>query len=418
MTARANVLARDTPYCRTVAPAAARAVSARTVDAFTVALDSDLSSLEPVWRAFQETADCTVFQTFEWLSAWQHHIGARAGVVPHIVTVRDANGTLLSILPLASAQRGPLRELVWLGSELCDYNAPLVAAGFAQQLDAATFAALWRRIVQAVQMRARCDIVRLEKMPATIGAQPNPMLALPTVLNPSGCYATKLGASWDKFYEAKRSAATRARDRSKRKRLAAHGQIQFATAADASEALSTLQVLIEQKSAAFARRGIGNIFSRAGYTEFYRDLATDPQTRSLVHISALRVGDTVAATNFALTFKERYYYVLSSYTDGEMARLGPGAAHLHELFRYAIERGFGVFDFTIGDEPYKRDWCDRAEPLYDMVAVISWRGLAAATPLLAFSRLKRAIKQNPRLWSLFSKARALVVSRKRPRGRV
>ncbi len=75
-------------------------------------------------------------------------------------------------------------------------------------------------------------------------------------------------------------------------------------------------------------------------------------------MSRLDVGPTLAAANYGLIFRGRYYHVLASYDDGPVSRFGPGAAHLHDLMRYAIEHGCNEFDFTIGDEPYKHDWCD------------------------------------------------------------
>jgi CelD/BcsL family acetyltransferase involved in cellulose biosynthesis len=102
--------------------------------------------------------------------------------------------------------------------------------------------------------------------------------------------------------------------------------------------------------------------------------------------------------------------VLASYTDNELSRRGPGAAHLNDLLRYAIERGLSVFDFTIGDERYKRDWCDEVQPLHDYVAVTSWRGMATAGPAILLTRLKRTIKQTPMLWAMVVKARALMAS--------
>ncbi len=107
---------------------------------------------------------------------------------------------------------------------------------------------------------------------------------------------------------------------------------------------------MRQKSAVFAERGIDNIFMRPGYAEFYRAVATDPRFNRIVHVSKLEVGAETAAVNLALVFRGRYYYVLSSYTEGQLARLGPGAIHLRELMRYAIDRGIAFFDFTIGDE--------------------------------------------------------------------
>ena len=369
----------------------------------------DLAAVESTWRGFQQHADCTAFQTYQWLSAWQRHIGARNGVVPAIVVARDADGAVLCILPLATRPAGIARELSWLGAELCDYNAPLLAPDFSARVDAAKFMMLWQRALELLQQhpRLRFDMVRLEKMPETIRGQQNPLLALPATLHPSGCYATPLAQSWDAFYAAKRSPSTRRRDRTKRNRLAELGEIEFATPATPSGALEALSVLVAQKSAFFAQRGIPNIFTRPGYVDFYRDFASNPQCAGLVHVSELKVGPQIVAANFALTFGGRYYYVLSSYTDGELARLGPGAVHLHELMRYAIEHHFTMFDFTVGDERYKLDWCDGARPLYDHMSVATWRGALIAAPALLLKKLKRKIKQTPLLWAAFSKARSL-----------
>jgi CelD/BcsL family acetyltransferase involved in cellulose biosynthesis len=99
---------------------------------------------------------------------------------------------------------------------------------------------------------------------------------------------------------------------------------------------------------------------------------------------------------------------LASYDDGEVSRFGPGAAHLHDLMRWAIEHDLRVFDFTIGDEPYKRDWCDTEVKLYDFIAGVTRRGALVAAAMSAVARLKRSIKQTPLLWSLFSKVREIV----------
>ena len=91
--------------------------------------------------------------------------------------------------------------------------------------------------------------------------------------------------------------------------------------------------------------GVGNLFARPGYAEFFRALATDPATRHLVHVSRLDVGATAAAVNLGLTYRDCYYHLLASYDDGELSRFGPGAAHLHDLLHQAIDRGFKRFRF-------------------------------------------------------------------------
>ena len=394
----------------------APAPHARVVDEdIELTLFGDLAAVEPVWRSLQKDAVCTPFQTYEWLSAWQRHVGARTGAGPCIVVARDSNGAPLFILPLAVCTSGFARELIWLGSDLCDYNAPIFAKDAAERLRGADFAAIYKKIIRLLQSepRGRHDLVRLDKMPPIVGGGPNPMLSLPTTLNPSGSYVTPLLGSWDEFYKAKRSSSTRRRDRSKRNHLAEAGEVRFVTAQDSAAAIDTFAVLVEQKSKTFARHGIANLFARPGYLDFYRDLAADPATRDFVHISQLKVGDQIVAANLGLVFGRRYYHVLASYADGPLSHWGPGAAHLNDLLAYAIERKCEAFDFTIGDERYKRDWCDDVQPLYDHVAVASWRGALVAGPRLAKHRVKRTIKQTPALWAIVVKVRALVARSRR-----
>jgi len=377
-----------------------------------IAVYEDLSAIEQDWRAFEPHADCTVFQSFDWLATWQRLIGVRNGVQPAIVVGRDGAGTIQFVFPLAVRSAGFARELTWLGTELCDYNAPLLAAAFSARIDARRFLALWGNIARCLQdnPRLRYDFIDLEKMPETVGAQQNPMRHLGGTITPSGAYLTHLTGDWESFYVAKRSSATRRRDRTKRKRLAELGEVKLVNPAGDSETLSALDTLMVQKARSFARMGVGNLFAKPGYAEFYRALATDPATRHLVHVSRLDVGATIAAVNLGLTYRGCYYHLLASYDDGEVSRYGPGAAHLHDLMHYAIDCGLRVFDFTIGDERYKRDWCDTELKLYDFISAATWRGALIAMPMLAAQRLKRRIKQSPVLWNTFSAGRAFIGS--------
>src|SRR6185295_1599771 len=196
--------------------------------------------------------------------------------------------------------------------------------------------------------RLRFDLIDLQKMPEQVGGQRNPFLDLPVLAHPSGAYVATLGSDWDEFYAAKRSSSTRKRERRQFKHLAEHGEIRFVDVEERDDIARTLDTLLDQKSRAFARMGVRNMFARPGYREFYLDVATDLNVRALTHISRLDVGAIPAAANLGLRFRNSYYLVLSSYHDGEIARFGPGRAHLHELLRRAIERGFERFDFTVG----------------------------------------------------------------------
>ena len=189
-------------------------------------------------------------------------------------------------------------------------------------------------------------------------------------------------------------------------RLAEIGEVRFVNPKSPDEITSTVDILIAQKSRQFVKMGVANIFARPGHSEFFRSIAAS--NRPLVHVSRLDVGTTPAAANLGLTFRGCYYHLLASYDDGDVSRFGPGSAHMHELLRYAIERKCGVFDFTIGDERYKRDWCDTKLNLYDCVEAFSVRGACVAAPLMLVGSLKRWIKTTPALWSMVEKVRGAV----------
>jgi CelD/BcsL family acetyltransferase involved in cellulose biosynthesis len=314
---------------------------------------------------------------------------------------------LLFIIPLAVIP-GVVRRLTFLGEKLCDYNAPLLAPDFSEAMTSTGFRDLWAQICRVIQSRPqyRHDLIELTKMPTVVGGQNNPFMALDVRLHPSGAHLTHLQGSWDEFYQAKRSSATRRRDRSKRKRLGELGEVKFVTPPDVDDIAATLTTLVEQKSRAFTRMGVPNIFTPAGHREFYRDLATNSRSRALVHISRLDVGSIAAAVNLGLVFRGVYYHVLASYDDGEVSRYGPGAAHLRDLLSFAIARGCRSFDFTIGDESYKLEWSDTLLELYDHVTPATPRGWPLAAWTRSRRHLKRAIKQNPALWALVSRLRA------------
>jgi CelD/BcsL family acetyltransferase involved in cellulose biosynthesis len=128
-----------------------------------------------------------------------------------------------------------------------------------------------------------------------------------------------------------------------------------------------MDILIRQKRESYGRIQAQDIFLRAGYREFFKAISVEPALRHMVHVSRLDVGVQPVATGFGLCFKSRYYLILSSYEDNHLALYSPGRAHLCDMLRWAIARQCKLFDFTIGDEPYKREWSDIELQLFDLL---------------------------------------------------
>ena len=77
-----------------------------------------MEAVERSWKSFEEYADCTVFQSFDWLFEWQKHVGIRADVTPVIVTASTDRGDPLIILPFGYIYVFFWVALAWLLGKL------------------------------------------------------------------------------------------------------------------------------------------------------------------------------------------------------------------------------------------------------------------------------------------------------------
>lgn len=233
--------------------------------------------------------------------------------------------------------------------------------------------------------------------------QINPMVSSFSMLHPSGAHSARLVPDWQAFYISKTSGDNRRRDRARRRQLEEQGEVRFLTASDRAESDAALDVLFDYKGSSLERMGARNIVASARHQEFFRTVAIS----DAVHVSRLDVGGHCVAVNLGMMTRGCYYHILTTF-DHNLRRFGPGAMHLRELMRYAIEHNCAVFDFTVGDEQFKRDWADTHLALYDHVRAVSFVGHIAAFRLVTWRRLKRHIKQSPRFWSFAVTVRRLL----------
>ena len=373
---------------------------------FAIEVSSREAAVAEAWAELEPHG--APFQRRAWVLPWRRVLAPAFAATPLNVTIRDAQDARpLMFLPLCRRRRWGLTILAFPDRGVSDYNAPLLAPDFDDMVPPREFAALWRAVVTLISdhRQLRCDFVVLERMPERIGRQGNPFLALGVTVNPTGAHHMTMRGPWQQFYRDKRSSATRRHDRSKRKHLGEYGEVRFVSAGTPCEARATLDALFAQKQASFAARGVPDFLARGGTREFFKAMASDPSLAGVVHVSRLAAGETTVAANLGMVFRGRYYHVLASYQAGEIARFGPGTAHLHDLMDYALQRGCSEFDFTIGDESYKRDWCDVAERLVDFRAALTAQGAVAVRATAAAIGAKRLIKHSPTLWAAFSRSR-------------
>jgi CelD/BcsL family acetyltransferase involved in cellulose biosynthesis len=85
------------------------------------------------------------------------------------------------------------------------------------------------------------------------------------------------------------------------------------------------------------------------------------------------------------------------------------------MIERACTQGAALFDFGIGDQAYKRSWCDVETVQHDILLSLNLRGRLMAAGITSAVAAKRLLKQNPRAYRIAQKLRFLkarLVSRK------
>ncbi len=378
--------------------------SSNTADRVSALLSvhTDFSSVEAIWRQFEKTADCFAFQTFDFLESWFEHIGSRDDVELQIVVAWTVDAVPIMILPLGIETSRFSRKLTWLGSDVNDYNAPLLASNFSERVPPGEFQSLWNKIVSSLPDH---DLVELLYQPAMIERQPNPFMELSSQLNASGAHMTELGEDFETYYAGKRNAKARSHLRNRRKKLEEIGETAYVLPDTDEGIAASVERLIELKTASLNAMGARNFLTQPGYEQFYKSLAIKSREGGAVHVSHLEVGGKYIAGIWGLVHRRRFYYLLASYDGPTYGRFKPGVQALGETMRWASKQGVQTFDFTVGDESYKSKWCEVHIDLHDHLSAKTLRGSLVLFKTRVFLALKRKIKQTPFLWDTFTKLR-------------
>lgn len=369
-----------------------------------VAVVADLAAARDAWRDLAADGISSPYQAYDWIEAWQRHVGVAEGVVPFLVVGRDAAGTPQFLWPLGRMRHGPLTIARSLGGKHANFNFGLWRRGAAASLDADGMQAALDRLAAVAP---GIDLITVPNQPQSWDGVPNPFLTLPHQPSPDQALRFALGASGEEVLARRLSANMRGKMRGKERKFAQLPGYRYAraeTTADVDRILAAFRV---QKAAYFAAIGVADSFAEPGVMAFLRDacLAGLADGRPAIELHALECDSGVIAMFGGVADGRRFSGMFNSYDPGEMSRHSPGMVILVHMIRHYADRGFTAFDLGVGDFAYKHVFCDEAEPLSDSFLPLTPLGRLAAVAMRSASDVKRRIKSTPALWHAVSTLR-------------
>ena len=342
-----------------------------------------------IWQSVEKKSNYYLFQKFKWLSFWHEKVGSKLPIYPNIVAVFESHKPI-AIFPFGIRKSYGARVLEFMGSSQCDYNTPLIIDEFS---DHSNVKKIWN---QTKKHLPKHDIILFDKMPDRINDKKNFLIKNISCDHIYNSYNAILPNTWEKYYK---TIPAKVRNDSRRqiKRLTKKGNLKFKTYKNIKDYDLFVNKMIEQKRKRYKTTGAVDIFSKEAIRSFYKEIIEPFYDEKIIHLSVLQLDNEIIATHWGLTSNNRFYFIFPTYEAGKWGKYSPGRILQEELIKWSIRNKFKIFDFTIGNESYKKIWTNDVIKIFFYIKLNSIRGLLF---IMVFNFLK-LIKQNKSLRRFF-----------------
>jgi CelD/BcsL family acetyltransferase involved in cellulose biosynthesis len=344
------------------------------VFAVDISITDRLEDVEADWDRLEQTGLLTPFQRRGWLGPWYRHVAPAFGATPLFAIARDREtGEPVMLLPLCRRFDGSHDVIEFADLGVSDYNAPVIGH---RAMSDADLADLWAAMRHSLP---RADLIRMDKMPERIDGRRNPLVATGGVHRIGmSAWGVDLPADRAAFDSERLGASFLKEMRKKHRRIEGRGAVNFLVPETADEALDMFATLAEMRAARFAELGRHNVLGTPACRTFYDEVVRHSWGTGLAYVAALDVGDERVATLFGLRGRGSFHLLMSTFTGEKWKSCSPGNVLIDRAITAMIGEGLRYFDFTIGDEAYKRDFGASELALYGGAAHLSLSGLVEA----------------------------------------
>lgn len=397
------------PDQKAALPAGALLQRAVDVEPATGELRIDLfNSMEPLevdWRRLESDDLCSLHQSYDWCAAWTKTHGHPLAIL------RGARGEkTLFILPMEIVGSRMGRIARFVATDHSNINTGLFSAEFPKAAATLSPTELETRIVDA--LKGTADLVLLEKLALNWRGRESPLSALPAIENQNHAFQLPFLENFEATLKQVNAKGRRKKFRVQLKRLEAIGGYEHVIAAD-DEQHALLDLFFRQKAVRFKALGLPDVFDEPKERAFFHLLLdADRQKDDCMPLGlhALRLkGEHAGRIAAIAALSRKGGHVICQFASIDhtlVPEASPGEFLFWLIISHLHQEGVALFDFGIGDQPYKRSWCPVETVHHDVILPVSPRGRLAALAQRATTQAKIFIKRNPRIYSFIQRLRA------------
>lgn len=352
-----------------------------------VALEPAFDFAGAEYRALYANSRATVFQSSSWLDALHRDVAPVFGAEQVTVTARDQGGRLTMVLPLVRRRQHSVRILEFADFGICDYNAAVWDTDYEPLLGSDP--TLPRRIAAVMP---RHDLMALTKMTREDQLLRRLFPGVSRARMRFSAYPARLGSDWKAWCDATLSSGFRRDLGVKRRRLERLGPVEFVRLQSAEQITGAFETLRRLRSARLKSLGAHDVMDNETVFAFYRRMAIEGAHDDFARTECLYASDEPVAVQFGLIQRGTYSMLMLGADIERFSRVSPGILMLDASLRAAIDDGDQIYDFTIGDHPYKQQFGAEAMPLYESHRGQTLYGRAAVPAITLVREAKRMLK--------------------------
>jgi CelD/BcsL family acetyltransferase involved in cellulose biosynthesis len=332
-------------------------------------------------------------QSALWIEEW----AANATPDGFVATV-EQDGRPVFALALEVVRSGPFRVARFMGGRHANGNFAAADPAFldTRSFDAASLVATIRT------ERPDVDVLVLERLLPDLEGVANPLLALAHYPSPNLSLAVDLAGGFEALLKRASGKRKRKKHRSQTRKFEAAGGFRRIQASTDEDVSRLLDAFFAMKELRFRKMGIANAFGEIEAQNFFRSLFRDAlgENPPPFVLHGLEVGGKLRAVTGSSRSGQRLICEFGAIAEDDLAYASPGDFLFFENIAEACSQGFSVFDFSVGDEPYKRLWCDIETRHFDVVVPLTPKGRVLAAHLRLKACVKSWIKNSPTVWKL------------------
>lgn len=346
------------------------------------------------YAAFCRSALFAPAQSPAWILNWARYTEADT-----VLATLNADGRPVFSLALDVTRRGPFRVARFMGGRHANGNFAATDPYWPAKADDAAIRSILAAIARA---RPDIDLVALERLLPDLDGIANPLVSLPHSPSPNLSLAVDLAEGFDALLSRVGGKRRRKKHRSQMRKFEAVGSHRRIEARTADEVNRLLDAFFEMKEFRFRKMGIANVFGEPEVRAFFRALfieaLSDDKPSFVLH--GLEVAGKLRAVTGSSRCGKRLICEFGAICEDDLTHASPGDFLFFDNIEEACESGFDVYDFSVGDEPYKRLWCDIETRHFEVLIPLTLKGRALALALRQGARLKAVIKNSPTIWKL------------------